>query len=101
MLSTSDTAAIRQDARESALGGQLYDSKGTRRATANKLWDAFGGKTPLILGSQMLQRPLFLGLECVVVAGTGAEKTVPLALPLFALRLLPGYIPIVTICASI
>jgi hypothetical protein len=51
MLSTSETAVILQEARESALGGQLYDSKGTRRAMASMLQDVSGGKTPLILGS--------------------------------------------------
>ncbi|KAF8506551.1 hypothetical protein F5888DRAFT_1589889, partial [Russula emetica] len=45
--------------------------------------DAFGGKPPYPWQLDAAEA-IVLGLECVVVAGTGAEKTIPLALPLFA-----------------
>jgi hypothetical protein len=86
MQSTSYTADILQEARQSALQGQLYDSKGTRRAMANnpRPEDAFGGKTPSYPWQLDAAETIVLRVECVVVAGPGAEKTVPLALPLFA-----------------
>jgi ATP-dependent helicase YprA (DUF1998 family) len=46
------------------------------------LQDAFGGKPPYPWQLDAAEA-IVLGLECVVVAGTGAEKTIPLALPLF------------------
>ena len=85
MLSTSYTAEVLQESRQSVLEGQLCDSKGTRWAKANKLQDAFGGKTPFLsLAARFCRGHLSWGLECVVVAGTGSEKTIPLALLLFA-----------------
>jgi hypothetical protein len=86
MLSTSYTADILQEARQSALQGQLCDSKGTCRAMANKpsSKDAFEGKTPSYPWQLDAAEAIGLRLECVVVVGPGAEKTIPLALPLFA-----------------
>jgi hypothetical protein len=48
---------------------------------AEKLQDCFGGKTPYPWQLDAAEA-IVLGLECVVAAGTGAEKTIPLALPL-------------------
>ena len=46
------------------------------------LQDVFDGKTPYDWQLDAAEA-LFLGLDCIVVARTGAGKTIPFVLPLF------------------
>jgi ATP-dependent helicase YprA (DUF1998 family) len=71
-----------QKAREAALNDRNYDSVGTRQTMARKLQDVFDGRLPYDWQLDAAES-LVLGLDCVVIAGTGAEKTISFALPLF------------------
>jgi ATP-dependent helicase YprA (DUF1998 family) len=49
---------------------------------SRKLQDVFNGRIPYEWQLDAAEA-LILGLDCVVVAGTGAGKTIPFVLPLF------------------
>lgn len=50
-----------------------------------KLQEVFSGRSPYCWQLDVAEA-LFLGPDCVAVAGTGATKTIPLALPLACAR---------------
>jgi ATP-dependent helicase YprA (DUF1998 family) len=80
MLSTPKAL---KNAQNAALEDRKYDSKGTREMMSRKLQDAFDGRMPYDWQLDAAEA-LVLGLDCVVIAGTGAGKTIPFVLPLFA-----------------
>ena len=82
MLSISQTSAKLKNAREAALKDRNYDSEETRQTMSQKLMDVFNGRSPYDWQLDAAES-LILGLDCVVVAGTGAGKTIPFMLPLF------------------
>jgi ATP-dependent helicase YprA (DUF1998 family) len=82
MLSASRASTTLKIARDAALKDRNYDSDWTRQTMSSKLQDVFDGRTPYDWQLDAAEA-LVLGLDCVVVAGTGAGKTIPFALPLF------------------
>lgn len=80
---SSDASGMLQAARETALKDRNYDSERTRQTMARKLCDVFDGRNPYDWQLDAAEA-LILGLDCVVIAGTGAGKTIPFVLPLFA-----------------
>ena len=81
MLSGFHTSVTLKNAREAALKDRNYDSEGTRQTMSQKLKDVFNGRSPYDWQLDAAES-LILGLDCVVVAGTGAGKTIPFMLPL-------------------
>ncbi|KAF8546012.1 hypothetical protein OG21DRAFT_1374436, partial [Imleria badia] len=58
-----------------------YDSKSTRQKLCEEFEKQTGGKQPYdwqVNGAEAL----LTGLDCVVIAGTGAGKTMPFMMPL-------------------
>jgi ATP-dependent helicase YprA (DUF1998 family) len=82
MLSSSHVSGTLKTARDAALKDRNYDSERTRQAMSRKLQDVFEGRIPYDWQLDAAEA-LILGLDCVVVAGTGAGKTIPFVLPLF------------------
>ena len=80
---SSNASGMLQVARDAALKDRNYDSEITRRTMAQKLRDIFDGRSPYNWQLDTAEA-LILGLDCVVVAGTGAGKTIPFVLPLLA-----------------
>ena len=74
MLLSSNTSGELQTARDTALKDRNYDSERTRRAMDQKLQDDFDGRSPYNWQLDAAEA-LILGLDCVVVAGTGAGKS--------------------------
>jgi superfamily II DNA helicase RecQ len=72
-----------KNARNAALKDQRYDSEQTRQTMSWKLQDVFDRRTPYDWQLNAAEAVL-LGLDCVVIAGTGSGKTIPFVLPLFA-----------------
>jgi ATP-dependent helicase YprA (DUF1998 family) len=72
---------ILQLARDAAVLSWKYDSQATRQAIENKFKEAFDGKVPYSWQIDITEA-LLLGLDCVVIAGTGAGKTMPFGMPL-------------------
>ena len=68
-------------ARESANETRLYDHAATRRSIEDKFRAAFDGKPPYAWQTDVTEA-LLLGLDCIVVAGTGSGKTMPFGMPL-------------------
>jgi ATP-dependent helicase YprA (DUF1998 family) len=81
MLSSHASETLK-NARDAALKDRNYDSEGTRQTMSRKLQDVFNGRIPYEWQLDAAEA-LILGLDCVVVAGTGAGKTIPFVLPLF------------------
>jgi ATP-dependent helicase YprA (DUF1998 family) len=81
MLSTSHASGTLNYARDAAIKDQNYNSEGTRQTMSQKLQDVFNGRIPYDWQLDAAEA-LILGLDCVVVAGTGAGKTIPFMLPL-------------------
>jgi ATP-dependent helicase YprA (DUF1998 family) len=81
MLSSRASETLK-NARDAALKDRNYDSEGTRQTMSRKLQDIFNGRIPYEWQLDAAEA-LILGLDCVVVAGTGAGKTIPFVLPLF------------------
>lgn len=82
MPATSYASGALKDAREAALKDRHYDSEGTRQTMSQKLQDVFDGRVPYDWQLDAAEA-LILGLDCVVIARTGAGKTIPFVLPLF------------------
>ncbi len=78
MLSASDAL---QNAHDAALKENNYDSDGTHQAMSQKLQEIFDGRSPYDWQLDTAEA-IILGLNCVVVARTGAGKTIPFVLPL-------------------
>jgi ATP-dependent helicase YprA (DUF1998 family) len=68
-------------AHESALKDQNYNYPETRQSIENKFKTAFGGRGPYSWQTDVTEA-LLLGLDCIVIAGTGSGKTVPFGMPL-------------------
>ncbi len=81
MLSASYAGTL-QNACGAVLKDWKYDSEGTRQTMAQKFQDIFDGRKSYDWQLDAAEA-LVLGLDCVVVAGTGAGKTIPFVLPLF------------------
>jgi ATP-dependent helicase YprA (DUF1998 family) len=58
-----------------------YSSQITRQAIVDKCENAFGGNKPYDWQVDVTEA-LLLGLDCIVIAGTGAGKTMPFGMPL-------------------
>ena len=82
MLSNPHASVTLKTARDGALKDQNYDSERTRQAMSQKLQDVFEGRIPYDWQLDAAEA-IILGLDCIVVAGTGAGKTIPFVLPLF------------------
>jgi superfamily II DNA helicase RecQ len=68
-------------ARESALKSRNYDSITTRQTIESKFKNIFDGRAPYEWQTDVTEA-LLLGLDCIVIAGTGAGKTMPFGMPL-------------------
>ena len=80
MLSSRASETLK-NARDAALKDRNYDSEGTRQMMSRKLQDVFNGRIPYEWQLDAAEA-LILGLDCVVVTGTGAGGPPPLtALP--------------------
>jgi ATP-dependent helicase YprA (DUF1998 family) len=80
-MSTYPTAAdLLLEARETALKERSYDSDATREAMVQGLQQVFDGRSPYPWQLDAAEA-IILGLDCIVIAGTGAGKTIPFALP--------------------
>ncbi|EPS93212.1 hypothetical protein FOMPIDRAFT_1056168 [Fomitopsis schrenkii] len=74
----ADALAI---ARAAAHESRKYDSEAQRRTIRGPASDALGGKEPYKWQVDVCEAML-LGLDCIVIAGTGAGKTMPFVMPL-------------------
>jgi ATP-dependent helicase YprA (DUF1998 family) len=81
MSSADHSQKILEDARKSAKESHKFDSEATRQAIKDKFSSAFDGKLPYNWQVDVTEA-LMLGLDCIVIAGTGAGKTMPFAMPL-------------------
>ncbi len=68
-------------ARAAALKSRQYNSNKTRHDITLEFEKAFDGKTPYEWQVDVTEA-LLLRLDCIVIAGTGAGKTMPFAMPL-------------------
>jgi DEAD/DEAH box helicase len=68
-------------ARESAAKCRDYNYAATRHAIKTKFRAVFSGKSPYSWQVDVTEA-LLLGLDCVVIAGTGSGKTMPFGMPL-------------------
>ena len=68
-------------ARESALKARNYNYPATRQSIESKFKAAFDGRAPYSWQIDVTEA-LLLGLDCVVIAGTGSGKTMPFGMPL-------------------
>jgi ATP-dependent helicase YprA (DUF1998 family) len=76
-------STLLQEARLATLEGQSYNSDATREAMTQGLQKVFDGKSPYPWQLDAAEA-IFLGLDCIAIAGTGAGKTIPFVLPLLA-----------------
>ena len=58
-----------------------YNSVATRQSIENKFKATLGGKAPYSWQIDVTEA-LMLGVDCVVIAGTGSGKTMPFGMPL-------------------
>ena len=65
---------------------------------SQRLQDAFDGKSPYAWQLDAAEA-LILGLDCIVIAGTGAGKTIPFVLPLFSPDFQDKMVIIISLCA--
>ncbi|KAH7924177.1 P-loop containing nucleoside triphosphate hydrolase protein, partial [Leucogyrophana mollusca] len=80
--SQEKAARILQDARNKAEKSRKYDSAATRK----KICDEFMARNNNMVPHSWqidVAEALVLGLDCSVIAGTGAGKTMPFVMPLF------------------
>jgi ATP-dependent helicase YprA (DUF1998 family) len=68
-------------ARATAAKSRRYDSVWTRAALVDRFKNSFVGLQPHDWQLDVTEAVL-LGLDCIVIAGTGAGKTMPFAMPL-------------------
>ncbi|KAG1725990.1 Chs5p-Arf1p-binding proteins-domain-containing protein [Suillus lakei] len=74
---------ILQEARDGAVKARKYDSVATRAIIVGEFEQRTGGKVPYSWQLDVSEA-LLLGLDCSVIAGIGAGKTMPFVLPLLA-----------------
>ncbi|KAI0283766.1 P-loop containing nucleoside triphosphate hydrolase protein [Russula brevipes] len=80
-MSTHPMAALLlQEARLSALEDRSYDSDATHNTMDQGLKQVFDGRSPYPWQLDVAEA-IMLGLDCIVIAGTGAGKTIPFVLP--------------------
>ena len=72
------SADILDNTRKTASG---YSSQVTRQAILDRSEKVFGGNKPYDWQVDVTEA-LLLGLDCIVIAGTGAGKTMPFGMPL-------------------
>jgi ATP-dependent helicase YprA (DUF1998 family) len=76
------SASLLQNARDKALKSEGYNSTVTREKLATEFVQRTNGILPYPWQIDVTEA-ILLGLDCVVVAGTGAGKTMPFVMPLF------------------
>lgn len=81
------STALLDGARTAAKDEHNYNSTRVRLAMRDTLQERSKGKLIAYDWQLDVAEALTLGLDCTVIAGTGAGKTIPFVLPLFA----PGY----------
>ncbi|KAF8878327.1 P-loop containing nucleoside triphosphate hydrolase protein [Infundibulicybe gibba] len=79
---TRRSIKILEDARENAHLRRKYDSTATRNTLVSEFRSRNGGMDPYPWQVDVAEAVL-LGLDCTVIAGTGAGKTMPFVMPLF------------------
>jgi hypothetical protein len=72
-----------ENVRIAANKSKRYDSEKTRTTIEKTFSEAFNGLAPFDWQTDVCEA-LILGLDCVVIAGTGAGKTMPFCMPLLA-----------------
>lgn len=77
------TYSVFRAKRRAAMKSRKYCSEETRQRMADGFRDACDGKEPYTWQLDAAEAVL-LGLDCLVVAGTGAGKTYPFVMPLLA-----------------
>jgi ATP-dependent helicase YprA (DUF1998 family) len=70
-----------ESARHKATELRNYDSEQMRKTLEDRFRQACNGKTPYDWQKDVTEA-IFLGIPCLVIAGTGAGKTLPLVTPL-------------------
>ena len=80
-LSKDESREILVTARAAAAKSRNYRSEETRAAIARNFKSCFDGKDPFDWQLDVSEA-ILLGLDCIVIAGTGAGKTMPFAMPL-------------------
>ena len=81
MDSEGTVPSFLQTERSSAFLSRKYDSKATRNAIHDKFGQACPGTIPHEWQMDVTEA-ILLGLDCIVIAGTGAGKTMPFIMPL-------------------
>ena len=66
---------------EAAKASRGYDFKKTRATICKKFSDAFDSKEPYTWQVDVCEA-ILLGLDCIVIASTGAGKSMPFIMPL-------------------
>ena len=79
-LHTRDLQVL-EAARAEATRARKYSSEATRKVICESFKSTFNGKDPYDWQVDACEAGL-LGIDCIVVAGTGAGKTMPFAMPL-------------------
>ena len=72
---------VLQDARATATESRQYSSENTRNGLITAFKDAFYGWEPYDWQLD-ISEALILGLDCILIAETGAGKTMPFIMPL-------------------
>ena len=76
-----DRNVILGNARSAAFASRKYSSEATWNKIVTSFKNACNGLVPYDWQTDVCEA-LLLGLDCVVIAGTGAGKTMPFAMPL-------------------
>ena len=79
-LHTCDLQVL-EAARAEATKARKYSSEATRKVICESFKSAFNGKDPYDWQVDACEAGL-LGIDCIVIAGTGAGKTLPFIMPL-------------------
>ncbi|KAN0082803.1 hypothetical protein V8E55_008598, partial [Tylopilus felleus] len=79
--SSTLSAAVLNKARDRAKKSHKFDSHQTRLEITEEFENCTNGKKPYSWQLNVTEA-LLLGLDCVVIAGTGAGKTMPFMMPL-------------------
>jgi ATP-dependent helicase YprA (DUF1998 family) len=81
-MSQNDRAQeILKNAQKEAAESRRYNSQATRDSIKAKFEATFNGKSPYEWQIDATEA-IILGLDCIVIAGTGAGKTMPFVMPL-------------------
>jgi superfamily II DNA helicase RecQ len=70
-----------ETSRKAAKASRGYDYKKTRATICKKLSNAFDSKEPYTWQVDVCEA-ILLGLDCIVIASTGAGKSMPFIMPL-------------------